>query len=144
MDINLLDPTTEFVTWPKKQRNKLKRDIAKLNASFGNHLTEFMEEHWPKPYPKTLQRVLRSRHFLVQIHSEGEHYRMTVNRTQIDETGRWQAGITWDELMKLKEEAGYGVYWAVEIYPPQDQVIDVSNMRHLWLLDEKPPYAWTK
>ena len=32
----------------------------------------------------------------------------------------------------------------LEIYPPDDQVIDVANMRHLWLLDEAPAYAWRK
>jgi hypothetical protein len=28
------------------------------------------------------------------------------------------------------------------VYPPVDEIVNVANMRHLWLLDEAPPYAW--
>jgi hypothetical protein len=30
----------------------------------------------------------------------------------------------------------------VEVYPPDEAVVNVANIRHLWLLAEAPAYAW--
>lgn len=71
--------------------------------------------------------------------------RVSVNRTLIEEeTGRWVDGITWDELQEIKAQIGRQDAWAVEIHPPTDEVVDVANMRHLWLLDEAPAYGWRR
>ncbi len=51
-------------------------------------------------------------------------------------------GVTWDELMAVKAEIGLAERWAVEVYPPDADVVNVANMRHLWLLDGRPIYAW--
>jgi len=41
--------------------------------------------------------------------------------------------IPWELLQKVKNETvGYGV-WAIEVYPPQDRVVDSIPMRHLWV-----------
>lgn len=43
-------------------------------------------------------------------------------------------GIPWDDLQVLKGLAGYGDREAVEIYPPNDKIVNQANMRHLWVL----------
>jgi hypothetical protein len=59
-------------------------------------------------------------------------------------TGRWLDGITWDELQHLKMLAGYGDRVAVEIYPPDSEVVNIANIRHLWLLNEVPTFMWQR
>lgn len=87
--------------------------------------------------------VWRSRDFVVQLFADPSgKLRLSVNRTELDSTGRWKDGITWDDLQRLKGEAGFGQLQAVEIYPPDGDVVNVSNMRHLWLMAEPLPFAW--
>lgn len=87
--------------------------------------------------------VWRSRDFLVQMFRDGDWVRMTVNRTP-NRDGDWIDGITWDDLQRLKAEVGRGNQWAVEVYPAEDEIVNNANMRHLWLLAEAPPFAWTQ
>lgn len=80
---------------------------------------------------------------MVAIYDE-EHAicRLTVNRTEMGRDGRWRDGITWDELQDLKRQAGYGEAMAVEVYPPDSEVVNVANMRHLWIVDPRAvPFA---
>lgn len=90
-----------------------------------------------------LVRALRNKDWLIQIFDDQGHTRLTVCRARLAPNGqRWAEGITWDELMWLKAEAGYAAAWCVEVYPPDNEVIDVANMRHLWVLPEPPAYGW--
>lgn len=41
---------------------------------------------------------------------------------------------TWDELQEIKNDLFGKDACAIEIYPPQDRVVNNLNMRHLWLL----------
>lgn len=68
--------------------------------------------------------------------------RMSVNRTALTKDGNWDADIGWEELQRLKAEAGYGNMDAVEIYPSDKDVVNVANMRHLWILSEPLAFAW--
>ena len=73
--------------------------------------------------------------------------RLTVVRAAgvgLDGRGRvvYRDGITWDDLMQVKRTCGFGDAWAVEIFPPDWDVVNVANMRHLWILPEAPTYAW--
>ena len=89
-------------------------------------------------------RAWRSREFLVQQCDEtGGVIRLSVNRTHVDpSTMRWLDGITWDDLQRLKSEAGFGDREAVEVFPPDGNVVDVANIRHLWVLPERLPFSW--
>lgn len=90
-----------------------------------------------------LLRAFRNRYFLAQIYREPNGtLRLTVQRCAIDKKGTWIDGITWDELMTVKAMIGLGNHWAVEVYPPTDEIVNVANMRHLFLLPEAPAYAW--
>jgi hypothetical protein len=61
-----------------------------------------------------------------------------LNRRQ-----RFVDGIAWEDLQRLKAEIGKGDYCAVEIYPRDRDLVNVANMRHLWLLPEVPGYCWS-
>lgn len=89
-------------------------------------------------------RVWRSRRFLVTLWLEPNGYRrLSVRRTEFNfSTGEALDGISWDDLQRLKSEAGFGHVCAVEVYPPDARVVNVAPMRHLFLLDEVPPYVW--
>jgi len=71
--------------------------------------------------------------------------RLSVLRTSLDTAGGWQQDITWEELQRLKREAGYGDHDAVEVFPPDADVVNVANIRHLWILEPGHlPFAWRK
>lgn len=55
--------------------------------------------------------------------------------------GRWADGISWDDLQRVKYEIGRGDQWAVEMFPPDDEVTNVANMRHLWII-ATPSFGW--
>lgn len=85
--------------------------------------------------------VYRSRDFLVMIYFDPGHpTRLSVCRTELDDDGQWKDGITWDELQRIKSGCGFGMSCAVEVYPPDKDVVNVANMRHLWIHDA--PFRW--
>lgn len=83
--------------------------------------------------------------FLAQVYLDKNGYtRISVNRTSYESAkhDRWRDGITWDQLQEIKAAIGYADWWAVEVYPPDSQVVNVANIRHLFLLRDAPPFAW--
>ena len=42
-------------------------------------------------------------------------------------------GITWDELMAAKNE-GFPDEIAIEIYPREEDLVNETNTRHLWIV----------
>lgn len=48
----------------------------------------------------------------------------------------WYGNIGWDELQVIKNLAFGEDQAAVEIYPPQNEVVNKMNMRHLWVLPD--------
>ncbi len=83
-----------------------------------------------------------SRKFHVQLFDDGGYLRMTVGRVK-RVLGSWRDGITWDELMQVKREVGRGNRCGIELFPPDEHVVNVANLRHLWLV-EPPPFMWGK
>lgn len=113
------------------------------SLQFPIELADIPRAQWPVDgYHRV--RVLRNRQFLVQVFEDGGTVRLSVNRTEWDERrNSWREDISWDDLQRLKREAGYGDKCAVEIYPPDDEVVNVANMRHLFLM-EPPAFMWKK
>ena len=108
-----------------------------ISATAPKELTVVPKEQWqPVEWDKTKRNcVWRSRDLLVQIFSEGNGVdRISVNRTDQTPDGKWKDGITWDELQAIKHAVGYGACIAVEMFPPDDKVINVANMRHLFVI----------
>lgn len=114
------------------------------NNNWPDRLKEIPPEDWPKGFTEVRMSVWRSKEYLVQIFEpKNGGQRMTVSRTSV-EAGMWRDGITWDELQMLKRQCGFGDFWAVEIYPADKEIVNVSNMRHLWLLAFAPDFAWRR
>lgn len=113
-------------------------------TQFSAALAEVPRSQWPHDDDPRRLKVLVSQSYLVQLFKEADGVvRLSVNRVQRAGPS-WGDGITWDELMLVKREAGFGDWWAVEIYPEDNSVVNVANMRHLWVLPEPPNFGWRK
>lgn len=121
------------------------RELRREQAAEAEELRLVPESEWPPKRPDGLKAVMRSRRFLVQVYDE-EHgvVRLSVIRSELTASGAWRQGITWEELQRVKREAGFGCYCAVELFPPEADVVNVANMRHLWLLPDQPAFMWRR
>ena len=93
------------------------------------------------------QQVWESRNYLAMVHSDEQKdgtfiTRISIIRTELQNDGRWKDGITWDELLRIKSEIGFGDLWAVECFPPDADVVNVANVSHLWIVPA-PNFGWT-
>lgn len=133
-----------FVT-TREQRRELKRQNAKWPAT----LQRLSADQWPDApagMTKTPAQIWWSRYFLVQEFGEKDGIRrLSVARSEIDAaSGRWKDGISWEELQEIKRQIGLGDCMAVEIFPADRDVVNVANMRHLWVLPAPLPFGWRK
>jgi len=81
---------------------------------------------------------------MVQVYSEaGGIVRLSVCRTKLA-GDRWKDGIGWDDLQAIKNKVGYPDSDALEVYPASSDVVNVANMRHLWVMPAPVPFAWRK
>lgn len=93
-----------------------------------------------------IREVWRSFGFLVQVYDDPhEMIRLTICRTACDRHGELVGGITWDELQRIKGQVGFSDCDAFEVYPADKDVINVANMRHLFLFKGAAmPFVWRK
>ncbi len=120
----------------RQQRQRLKTE----NKKQSKFLTPVPIAGWPESNQR-ITGVFRSRDFLVQEVVEGENIRLSVNRTEMTVKG-WSDNISWDELQDIKRQVGYGDHCAVEIYPKDTDIVNVANMRHLWILSQPLNVGW--
>lgn len=122
--------------------------LREQNKKYSGVMVCVPRDEWPPIFDSLVvapDAIFRSSRFLAQVFEEKDGAaRISIQRTMIDDLGAWLDGTTWDELMRIKNQCGYAACWAVEIYPPDDEVVNVANMRHLWLLPEAPTFAWRK
>lgn len=121
-----------------------RRAHAASMAQLPTNLTPVSRDRWPLGYDNEHRReVWLSCDFCVQVFDENENIvRLSVNRTGIGPGGRWLGEISWDELQDVKRQIGLGEHYAVEIYPRDQDLVNVANMRHLWVLMEPLPIGW--
>jgi hypothetical protein len=113
-------------------------------------LTEIPKDRWPPSYrlgPSAPVKAYESRQYLAQLYDVGSAegrtaMRLSVCRVTLRDDGRWEEGLSWDELMQVKRECGFADMYAVEIYPRDKDIVDVANMRHLWLLATPLSLGW--
>lgn len=122
----------------KAARQQLKKD----NLKQPDTLQEVPEASWPVYRQNNLIKVFRSKTFMAQVFAEGKETRLSICRTMIDDKGDWVANITWEELQEIKRQIGYGDRLAVEIYPKDKDIVNVANMRHLWVLPYELEFGW--
>lgn len=107
-------------------------------------LKEVPQDEWPPHNQKGLVKVFLSGQFLVQQFSEDSGVtRLSVCKTK-RRGSKWADGITWDELQEIKNMIGFAGKCAVEVYPEKANVVNVANMRHLFVLPERPDFAWSR
>lgn len=92
------------------------------------------ENQWPyMGGGKAPVRVFLSEKFLIQEFLENDGVvRITVNHKK-RRGNNWMDGITWDELQDVKASIGYADSYAIEVYPKDKDIVNVANMRHLWV-----------
>ena len=69
---------------------------------------------------------------------------MSVNRTDVDNAGGWKQNISWEDMQQLKRQAGFGNHYAVEVFPRDIDIVNVANMRYLWILEKPLKIGWSK
>lgn len=126
----------------RRQRRMLKSE----NAKWPTTLMEVPRDTWPwAPHTEEHQKrqsVWRSRYYLVQVFAERDNIiRLSINRASV-EADRFEDGISWNELQDLKRECGYGDFYAIEVFPRDRDIVNVANMRHLWILPEPLKIGW--
>jgi hypothetical protein len=114
------------------------------NAKWPDTLTSVPRDRWECcDFGATPDTVFRSSTFLAQVFNSSDgSIRVSINRTELVPGGQWRGGITWDELQELKRQVGYGDRIAVEIYPRDRDLVNVANMRHLWVMPEDFQLGW--
>lgn len=132
---------------PDKELKRAAKLIKQENRHYSDKLEKVSKEKWEKYFQSQGSKVLavyRSKKFLVQVHDEKGRNRISINRTEIDTTNkRWKDGISWDEIQKIKSEIGYGDRDAVEVFPRDCDVVNVANIRHIWIVG-KLSFVWRK
>ena len=119
-----------------------RRSIAARVSKWPDELTPIPASEFPDG-ASAPDAAWRSKDYIVQMKMEASGYRrLTVSRTLVDAGGNYGADISWDELQAIKHSIGFGEKWAVECYPPNSEVVNVANMRHLFILDAPPDYGW--
>lgn len=132
----------------RNERRALLATMRKQALAWPEQLALLPESEWPSRREGGPVNVWRSRKYLVAQYREPpfaglvEVRRLTVNRVTMRSDGRWEDGISWDELMRCKRESGHGDWYGVEVYPRERDVVNDANMRHLWLLSEPLPIGW--
>lgn len=127
--------------------NLTKSDISEIhreNKRWPAHLVQVPLQEWAHISKKMKERnseapdeVWRSRDFVLQKYGnekECRPVRLTFSRAMVRRDGHYVDGITWDELMELKRQAGYGDRLAIEFFPPDADIVNVANMRHLFVV----------
>lgn len=130
----------------RNERRAVRKELVKRARAYPEQLEVVPESEWPamRPGGEPPYALWRSRAFLVQGYQEPYCVRLTVVRVTMGADLQWQDGITWDELQQVKREAGYGDYYAVEVYPREKDVVCDCKMRHLWVLPNPLPIGWVR
>lgn len=123
---------------PKPELRAKRKWLCDENRKYPDHLQQIPKEQWGEAFFAMKQppiRVFRSREYLVQVIELPNplHIRLSICRTAIDDFGNWRDDISWDEMQRLKNEAGYEDCDAIEIFPAEKDKVNVANMRHLWI-----------
>ena len=131
---------------PKHIIRAKRRYLQSENKKFSKDFVRIPTSEWPAiTQGSDLIDVYRNREFLVQVFNDNDWIRISVIRTNLNKDGEYSDGITWDELQAVKAGVGYADFEAVEIYPKNCDVVNVANMRHLFIVDKlNLPFIWKK
>lgn len=139
---------TKKMTRKRTMKNwkNVNREMQRENKLYPVHMVQVPREKWPKTQHGAKCEPLnlwRSRDFVAQVVREPNGaIRIAVNRTRMNEDYDFADGISWDDLWRIKNEIGFSDRDCIEIYPAQEDIINVANIRHLFVLPEKHEWNW--
>ena len=132
----------------RTQRRLASKHMSREAAKYPDNLVQVPKSDWPESANsnKSLVEVWRSRDYLVQIYLEPPpcFVRLSILRTSLDSAGGWNQDIPWTEIQRLKSECRLGNLDAVEVFPHDKDVVNVANIRHLFVMQEPLSFAWRK
>lgn len=135
-----------FQGQPRAVIRAAQRHIRETSRNYPATMTPVPRSEWPSEFDRNSVPVVgcwRSRDFLAVGYLEKPPaIRLSVNRTLLRNDGSWVDGITWDELQAIKSECGFADRDAVEIYPRDVDLVNVANLRHLWILPATFALTW--
>lgn len=107
---------------------------------------------WEHVSQQEVQRTLANRSGWIRDIRAAYRNKVFGVLERLDATGVIHAGIsslsgirpTWHEMQRIKDELFSEASTAVEIYPPRRDVVDGSDMFHLWILPGEIPFGLTK
>ena len=123
---------------PRVMRRKLIADERRLrhSADWG----PWEEIHLPNGvpgtngWPREVRMACKNRVFSVLMRPvDGKVVHLAV-------TSLSQQRPTWWEMQRIKSELAGLSATGVEVYPPDDQIVDDAHMYHLWILPESLPF----
>lgn len=121
-------------------RRAAARYLETERSKWPDALVRLPEDQWPNMSARKGKppfEIWRSRDFLAQVYAcPNGMERLSVCRTEIGAGGNWRDNVSWDELQRLKRECGRGDRDAMEAYPADDDIVNVANMRHLFVMPE--------
>jgi len=102
---------------------------------------------WPAGFPREVVQVWRSRDVVVQVYGPsgpGVVARLSICGTALDDTLDYATTFSWESLQAIKDAVGYAAFDALEVFPRAADVVNVANMRHLWVVADPVPFAWRR
>jgi hypothetical protein len=135
---------------PLDARRAVERVQAEVRANVAKwpeHLSRMPKATWPPGFPAGVSEVWRSRELIVQVYPEaqpGVICRLSIAGTTLDDTLEYTTEFTWEQLQRIKATVGYGTFDAVEIYPADEDAVNIANMRHLWVMARPVEFAWRR
>lgn len=138
--------------YPLEILPEISRAMQKENMNYSRLFVRLPQENVDKlnyrlePSSIPVHSAFRNKFFLVQIYIHNENLiRLSINRTELDHKGYWKDGILWDEIQHIKNTLGYEEFDAIEVYPKKSDLVDVSNIRHIWILKNHDlDFIWRK
>jgi hypothetical protein len=132
----------------RAERRALVRETRKRAAARPSHLVDVPESDWPgtqggeRPIAVWLSQAYLVVSYPAPSFGGVEVRRLSVNRATVGIDGRWDQNIPWEDLQRIKRETGHGDWYAVEVYPRDRDVVNIANMRHLWLMATPLDIGW--
>ena len=118
-----------------KNKKEILGQIIDYSNTFPDHLVRVRQPDVPETFSSKIIESWRSRKFVAVVYEINKNIeRISINRTDFNQNHtRWKDGISWDDIQKLKAECGRGHLEAVEVYPADKDIVNVANIRHIWV-----------
>jgi hypothetical protein len=98
------------------------------------------------PDQQQIKAQWRSRwHLAIHWKRDGHEY-LNMHRVEMDQTGMWLPGITWEDMQAIKQQCGFGLMVGHVLFPSNYDPVP-QNIYTMWLHDPivppppKPPAA---